>query len=297
MFGRPLQVNNATSVGSRPLLARILVELDITKKFPDKLWLGPEKFGCVQHVEMETFPSFCVPCKCIRHFSDDCRPQSSIPVNVATNTPKLVISNENATGANAILDNLNPISFDRNTDAMLNNLTVPLTPALVICGENCMKTTEAVDIGSGVIELGKNVDHDVEENVPSNNIFPLANAYVNRDGGDENLDVNNCGVNQCATPNLSSNADGVAVDSALDGDISTPCGVVHGPCFVGTLGPDIGPSNGINSLVLSPNVPNFVNRDVIDVPVSIISKDALNAHLNMKDSCLDQSDWLDGLAS
>ncbi|KAL0908343.1 hypothetical protein M5K25_022832 [Dendrobium thyrsiflorum] len=43
MFGRPLKVDNATSVGSRPSLAHVLVELDIFKNYPKQIWLGPEK--------------------------------------------------------------------------------------------------------------------------------------------------------------------------------------------------------------------------------------------------------------
>ncbi|KAH0449849.1 hypothetical protein IEQ34_020541 [Dendrobium chrysotoxum] len=50
MFGRPLKVDNATSVGSRPSLARVLVELDIAKNFPKQSWLGLEKSGYIQKV-------------------------------------------------------------------------------------------------------------------------------------------------------------------------------------------------------------------------------------------------------
>ncbi|PKU80092.1 hypothetical protein MA16_Dca021719 [Dendrobium catenatum] len=37
LFGRPLKVDSATAVGSRPSVARILVELDITKRYPNKV--------------------------------------------------------------------------------------------------------------------------------------------------------------------------------------------------------------------------------------------------------------------
>ncbi|KAL0910455.1 hypothetical protein M5K25_021440 [Dendrobium thyrsiflorum] len=59
----PLQfalVDNATSIGSRPSVVRVLVELDIIKKYPDKVWLGPEKLGYIQLVNMEDFLPFVV---------------------------------------------------------------------------------------------------------------------------------------------------------------------------------------------------------------------------------------------
>ncbi|KAL0925336.1 hypothetical protein M5K25_003657 [Dendrobium thyrsiflorum] len=82
MFGRPLNVDSATSVGSRPSLARVLVELDITKNFPDKIWLGPDKLGYIQSVVMEVFPGFCDHCKPIGHKRGECRIVSSNPVSV-----------------------------------------------------------------------------------------------------------------------------------------------------------------------------------------------------------------------
>ncbi|KAL0926198.1 hypothetical protein M5K25_002408 [Dendrobium thyrsiflorum] len=82
MFGRPLKVDSATSVGSRPSLARVLVELDITKNFPDKIRLGPDKLGYIQSVEMEVFPAFCDQCKAIGHKRGECRTVSPNPVSV-----------------------------------------------------------------------------------------------------------------------------------------------------------------------------------------------------------------------
>ncbi|KAH0456685.1 hypothetical protein IEQ34_014592 [Dendrobium chrysotoxum] len=40
LFGHPLQMDNATTSGSRPLVAHILVEHDITKKYPNEVHLG-----------------------------------------------------------------------------------------------------------------------------------------------------------------------------------------------------------------------------------------------------------------
>ncbi|XP_020678725.1 uncharacterized protein LOC110096915 [Dendrobium catenatum] len=72
VFGRPIQTDNATAVGSRPSIARILVELDISKNYPDSVWLGPEKLGYVQKVVLEGMPNFCLHCKVVGHKKSEC---------------------------------------------------------------------------------------------------------------------------------------------------------------------------------------------------------------------------------
>ncbi|KAL0911341.1 hypothetical protein M5K25_019475 [Dendrobium thyrsiflorum] len=37
IFGKPLKIDTATSVGSSPSVARVLVEIDIAKSYPDKV--------------------------------------------------------------------------------------------------------------------------------------------------------------------------------------------------------------------------------------------------------------------
>ncbi|KAI0511860.1 hypothetical protein KFK09_012494 [Dendrobium nobile] len=58
VFGKPLKINNSTSSGSRPSVARILVELYVTKHYPDKIWIGPDNIGYVQYMVMEDFPQY-----------------------------------------------------------------------------------------------------------------------------------------------------------------------------------------------------------------------------------------------
>ncbi|PKU82066.1 hypothetical protein MA16_Dca004083 [Dendrobium catenatum] len=72
VFGRPIQTDNATAVGSRPSVARILVELDISKNYHDSVWLGPEKLGYVQKVVLEGLPNFCPHCKVVGHKKSEC---------------------------------------------------------------------------------------------------------------------------------------------------------------------------------------------------------------------------------
>ncbi|PKU86801.1 hypothetical protein MA16_Dca025401 [Dendrobium catenatum] len=72
IFGRPLQVDQATANRSRPSVARILVEMDITKECPKEIWLGSEINGYTQKVEIEIFPIFCSHCKLHGHDTSNC---------------------------------------------------------------------------------------------------------------------------------------------------------------------------------------------------------------------------------
>ncbi|KAI0496673.1 hypothetical protein KFK09_022997 [Dendrobium nobile] len=58
IFGRPLQTDQATTSRSRPSVARILVEIDITKNHPKEVWIGSENAGYMQKVDFENIPNF-----------------------------------------------------------------------------------------------------------------------------------------------------------------------------------------------------------------------------------------------
>ncbi|PKU74762.1 hypothetical protein MA16_Dca004953 [Dendrobium catenatum] len=72
VFDNPLKTDNATSTGSRPSVARVLVELDVSKTFPDKIWIGPENSGYVQSVVLEDFPEYCGHCSSLGHSKAGC---------------------------------------------------------------------------------------------------------------------------------------------------------------------------------------------------------------------------------
>ncbi|KAI0522699.1 hypothetical protein KFK09_005084 [Dendrobium nobile] len=72
IFGQPLKTDNATANGSRPSVDRVLVELDITKQYPDQIWLDSETLGYAQNVEIEVFPFYCGHCKALGHSKAEC---------------------------------------------------------------------------------------------------------------------------------------------------------------------------------------------------------------------------------
>ncbi|KAL0928315.1 hypothetical protein M5K25_000189 [Dendrobium thyrsiflorum] len=72
IFGRPLQIDQATAAVSRPSVTRVLVEMDISRKHPKEVWIGSELNGYQQKVELENFPVFCGFCKMHGHANSEC---------------------------------------------------------------------------------------------------------------------------------------------------------------------------------------------------------------------------------
>lgn len=94
IFGRPLQVDQAIASLTRPSLARILVEIDITKQFPKDIWLGSDLNGYYQEVQFENFPTFCSHCKLFGHLHSHCyalhpylRKKKDVPNNGVPKAP------------------------------------------------------------------------------------------------------------------------------------------------------------------------------------------------------------------
>ncbi|KAI0522459.1 hypothetical protein KFK09_004838 [Dendrobium nobile] len=72
IFGRPLQTDQATAARTRPSVARVLVEVDISKKHPKEVWVGSKAYGYLQKVELEKVSEFCNHCKIHGHAQVDC---------------------------------------------------------------------------------------------------------------------------------------------------------------------------------------------------------------------------------
>ncbi|PKU63951.1 hypothetical protein MA16_Dca021580 [Dendrobium catenatum] len=72
IFGRPLQTDQATVSRTRPSIARVLVEVDISKNHPKEVWVGSKAYGYLQKAEFEKIPDFCTHCKVYGHAYVDC---------------------------------------------------------------------------------------------------------------------------------------------------------------------------------------------------------------------------------
>ncbi|KAH0448611.1 hypothetical protein IEQ34_022411 [Dendrobium chrysotoxum] len=80
-------MDNGTSNGTRPSVARVLVELDVTKRYPDQVWLGSESLGYIHFVEMEVFPSYYVHCKALGNSKLECHILHPHLAEAPTSTP------------------------------------------------------------------------------------------------------------------------------------------------------------------------------------------------------------------
>ncbi|KAH0465797.1 hypothetical protein IEQ34_005900 [Dendrobium chrysotoxum] len=45
--------------------------MDIMKRYPDNVWIGPDNFGYIQNIVMDEFPYFCEHCKSLGHFKKE----------------------------------------------------------------------------------------------------------------------------------------------------------------------------------------------------------------------------------
>ncbi|KAH0451871.1 hypothetical protein IEQ34_019170 [Dendrobium chrysotoxum] len=105
-------------------------------------WLGPEKFGYIQCVEMGVFPPYCGHCKCLGHLKGDCHP-------ISTSSPGFPSANPNF-----------PITVDENVNTVVENLEtftpsfVPLSPTILVDnGDINLEVPLAVDVCPGDNEI------------------------------------------------------------------------------------------------------------------------------------------------
>ncbi|CAH9095075.1 unnamed protein product, partial [Cuscuta epithymum] len=72
LIGKPLKLDIATTTLARPSLARVCVELDLTKEMPSKIWIQAGKTGFTQSIVYENRPHYCLSCLHLGHISSKC---------------------------------------------------------------------------------------------------------------------------------------------------------------------------------------------------------------------------------
>ncbi|CAH9086538.1 unnamed protein product, partial [Cuscuta epithymum] len=72
LIGTPLKLDIATTTLARPSLARVCVELDLTKEMPSKVWIQTGKTGFTQSVIYENKPQYCLSCLHLGHVAHSC---------------------------------------------------------------------------------------------------------------------------------------------------------------------------------------------------------------------------------
>ncbi|KAL0909430.1 hypothetical protein M5K25_020300 [Dendrobium thyrsiflorum] len=249
----------ATSIDSRPYVACILAELDITKKYPDKVWLGPKKFRYIQQVAMEVFPLFCGSCKSIWNSKGDYRPHSpsSLHVVYPNVSNHINVNNNHDENVVDVLDNLD--NFDIH----------PVDNIGMINDEFCVENANVVEVGANVAENGNVIGYLVEGADQLDSILPVdVSIYVEDEPSTSIFPWLSLVIIMKILPLVL--RDGV--DSMVDVSINAP---------------------------LTPVERVLSNLPIIDVQVALISNEALKAKLAviMNVTSVDHNDWLDDSSS
>ncbi|KAL9412593.1 hypothetical protein AB3S75_041270 [Citrus x aurantiifolia] len=71
-IGKPLRIDHATAAVSRPTVARVLIEYDISRPLLKRLWIGEKDTGFWQYIIFEKVPRYCAACKHVGHSDDTC---------------------------------------------------------------------------------------------------------------------------------------------------------------------------------------------------------------------------------
>ena len=72
LLGRCLKIDSATLSLRRPSVARVLVEMNVSKVPPRRVWIGEEQEGFWQEVVYESWPKFCGFCQRFGHEDGEC---------------------------------------------------------------------------------------------------------------------------------------------------------------------------------------------------------------------------------
>ncbi|KAL0915133.1 hypothetical protein M5K25_015532 [Dendrobium thyrsiflorum] len=260
LFGRHLRTDNATSNGTRPSVARVLVELDVTKRYHDQIWvLGHARIEChvVNPHLANPIPNLVgVGVVLNKNCDDNCDPVSKDEIHIC-------------------VDNISP-----GIDSPLLELAVLLgmadgndsvVPVAELCG--AIKCGDDGEVGDhvlvssprGVIET---VNPDIVGLVTDNELLNV---------GDKEF----CDVNMGVVNIDSSNLDPYNIDySNLDPYAASPVMTADRVVSVSSVGP-------------------VVNEQLVHVPVALISSNALNAHLGARsgETIGEQIDWLESSPS
>nr|XP_027122211.1 uncharacterized protein LOC113739165 [Coffea arabica] len=72
VLGRLMKIDAATGNLRRPSVARVLVEIDVSRVPVKRLWIGDDEYGFWQSMEYEKWPAFCPFCERFGHVQQDC---------------------------------------------------------------------------------------------------------------------------------------------------------------------------------------------------------------------------------
>ncbi|XP_026383844.1 uncharacterized protein LOC113279366 [Papaver somniferum] len=109
-IGNPIKVDAATLNYQSGFYAKVLIEVDLAKQIPNKLWIITRYGAFSQGVILTNLPKFCSKCKIIGHLSTEYRFNKQIPVGVNVNNtpthPKKLNGNVSPNSLNILTPNI-----------------------------------------------------------------------------------------------------------------------------------------------------------------------------------------------
>ncbi|PKU80089.1 hypothetical protein MA16_Dca021716 [Dendrobium catenatum] len=151
--------DHATASVSRPSVARVLVELDVSKKYPNEIWIGSKVKVYFQKVELENLPIFCSFCKMHGHAVNECF--KKFP-NLRVDKMSIKQSDEVCCAEKEKENSMEHIE-DRSSlvEMVPGNISVVPTEVMI---QNCQEQ-EVAKINCADIDSLKVVDNEKENNV------------------------------------------------------------------------------------------------------------------------------------
>ncbi|PKU59645.1 hypothetical protein MA16_Dca020843 [Dendrobium catenatum] len=281
IFGKTLKIDNATSSGSRPSVARILVELDVTKKYLDKIWIGPDTIEYVQSVSLEDFSMYYTHYYSLGYLKAECRSLHSnfdSPI-----VPPLTIKVNNMLGVGGEVVRVLPGPAEVPYDLMV------VAPVGIVCDDSRVHDL-VVELDIVVSIEANELELKVDSNIALVLISPLMDNEIGTSDPKvgEAIEPHNCLTNRvgCSSDSpapLGDINEGV-IPLSYSGDDSFAINGSRGDCFLEGL-------ISSNAVCIGKES-DGVRGHLVGVPLIVISSTSLLAHL-AGGSNLDQCDWLD----
>ncbi|CAH9075821.1 unnamed protein product [Cuscuta europaea] len=87
LLDRPLSIDAHIANFSRPSLARLCIELNVSNPLPQKIWIENGNQGFFQHVKYENLPRYCSKCFRFDHETKSCSMKSSNTMHITDVIP------------------------------------------------------------------------------------------------------------------------------------------------------------------------------------------------------------------
>ncbi|XP_020695165.1 uncharacterized protein LOC110108744 [Dendrobium catenatum] len=175
IFDRPFQTDEATASITQPSIARVLVELDVSKKHPGEVWLGFELNGYFQKVEFENLLIFRSHCKMHGLGFKDCfrlhphlRKEKYVPKQSQAKDDNEILQSVEGLNARSDYEPINAVAVPGNVQS---NLSPPLVTIIL---ENI--PTDHPELTTLLPQSNNDVDlvvnYDLNDSSSKNNIIP-----------------------------------------------------------------------------------------------------------------------------